>query len=324
MKARFLARERKLDDALEMAHAALDLDRRIAPAHYIIGQIELERGNYGEAEHAFRELLRLKRTTAEATLGLARTMLAAGKTADALQLAQAAGPALGARLTFARALIADGQVARARTELLRLEATSPKSAEPSVLLGSLDLDSGDVPSARAHASQALTLAPDSLDAQLLTAQAAIAAEDMGTAESALTRAVAQAPSSFEAHALLAQIQVMRGDLDGARKTFESLAAQDQESAEARTAVGILLQSQGRDADARGWYEQALTVDPRQAIAANNLARIYAADRSNVDTAIRLARMAETRLPNTRSVQETVRLVEKARRSIAEEGREGVR
>src|SRR5262245_18922008 len=67
MKARFLARERKLDEALNTAHAAVDFDNRIAAAYYIIGSIELERGNYDEAEHAFREVLHLKRTTADAT-----------------------------------------------------------------------------------------------------------------------------------------------------------------------------------------------------------------------------------------------------------------
>ena len=153
MKARFLAKERKQDAALPAAQAAIDLDRRMAAAHYIVGAIELERGRFDEAEHAFREVLRLKRTTAEATLQLARTKLAAGKTADAIELAQAAGPALGARLTLARALIADGQVAKARSELLRLELAGATSAGPSLLLGSIDLEDGNIASARAHAAR---------------------------------------------------------------------------------------------------------------------------------------------------------------------------
>jgi tetratricopeptide (TPR) repeat protein len=317
MKARFLAKERKQDEALQAAHAAIDLDRRMAAAHYIVGTIELERGRFDEAEHAFREVLRLKRTTAEATLQLARTKLAVGKTADAIQLAQAAGPALGARLTFARALIADGQIARARGELLRLELAGKASAGASILLGSIDLDEGNIASARSHATRALDVAPDSLDALLLMGQAALSAHDADTADQYLTRAVARDPSSFDAHALLAQLAVLRGDLDRARATFESLAAHDPQSAEARTAVGILLQAAGRDRDARAWYEQALVLDPRQPIAANNLARLYAADRSNLDAAARLAQIAETKLPNERDVQETVRLVDDARRAAAD-------
>jgi tetratricopeptide (TPR) repeat protein len=320
-KARFLASEHKLDEALKAAHAAVDFDRRIATAHYIIGSIELENGNYDEAEHAFREVLRLKKTTTAATLQLARTKLAAGKTADAVALAQSAGSALGARLTLARALIADGQIATARNELLQLEVESTKSADPSVLLGSLELDGGNIDAALEHAGRALSAAPDSVDALLLMARTALSAEDGVTAEQYLNRAVAIAPASFDANALLAQLYVIRGDVARARKTFESLAARSPHSAEARTAVGILLQAEGRDRDARGWYEQALAVDPNQAIAANNLARLYASDRSNLDAAVRLAQLAEAKLPNERQVRETVRLVDDVRRAVADAGRD---
>src|SRR5262249_55771264 len=105
-----------------------------------------------------------------------------------------------------------------------------------------------------------------------------------------------------------------------RKTFESLAAHDPQSGEARTAVGIMLQAQKRDTDARGWYEQALSIDPRQAIAANNLARLYATDRSNIDEAVRLARLAEARLPDDPGVEDTVKMVDKARGAFAGEAR----
>ena len=131
-----------------------DCDRAL-----IIGSIELENGNYDEAEHAFREVLRLKKTTTAATLQLARTKLAAGKTADAVALAQSAGSALGARLTLARALIADGQIATARNELLQLEVEGTKSADPSVLLGSLELDGGNIDAALQHAGRAFPLRP---------------------------------------------------------------------------------------------------------------------------------------------------------------------
>src|SRR5262245_5788959 len=176
-KARFLVSERKLDDALHAAHAAIDLDRRMAPAHYIIGSVELEYGNFDAAEHAFREVLRLRKTTTAATLQLARTKLAAGKTAEAVALAQTAGPALGARWGLARALRPDGRAAKAASELLRLEAWGTASGGPRVLPGPTGLAGGNVDGARAHATRALSVAPDALDALLLMAQAAIAAQD---------------------------------------------------------------------------------------------------------------------------------------------------
>jgi tetratricopeptide (TPR) repeat protein len=305
LKARFLNRERRQDEALEAARTAIDLDRRVALAHYIAGTIELERKNYDEAEHAFREVLQLNRMTSEATVQLARTRLAEGHPADAIALAESAGLSPEARLTLARALIADGQIDRARTELRRLQSDHAKSPEPSVLLGSLDLESGDLSAARNQAIQALTLAPESVDALLLAARLALAADDPAAAETYLTQVIARDPASFDGNTLLSQIYASRRDFERARTTLESLAAHAPQSAEARTAVGLVLQADGRDADARTWYEQAIALQPDEPIAANKLARLYASDGSNPEASIRLAQLAVTRLPNEAEVHDTL-------------------
>jgi tetratricopeptide (TPR) repeat protein len=305
LKARFLNTEHKQGEALEAARTAIDFDRRIALAHYIAGTIELERKNYDEAEHAFREVLQLNRMTSEATVQLARTRLAAGHPADAIALAESAGPNPEARLTLARALIADGQVERARSELRRLQSENVKSAEPSVLLGSLDLARGDLPAARAQAMQALTVAPQSVDALLLAARLALVADDQQAAETYLSQVVERDPASFDGHTLLSQIYASRREFDRARATLESLAAHAPQSAEARTAVGLVLQATGRDADARNWYEQAITLQPDEPIAAQKLARLYASDGSNPDGAVRLGQIAATRLPNEPEVHDTL-------------------
>ena len=94
------------------------------------------------AERAFREVLRQNRLTQEASLQLARTLLAAGRPSEAVELAAAGGSSLDARLTLARALVADGQDARARAELVQLSADYPESPEPSIELGMLELRNG--------------------------------------------------------------------------------------------------------------------------------------------------------------------------------------
>jgi tetratricopeptide (TPR) repeat protein len=277
----------------------------MATAHYVVGTIELERGNLDAAERAFREVLRQNRLAAPARLQLARARLASGHPGEAIELAESAGPELGARLTFARALIADGQTARARTELVRLEADHAASPEPAVLLGSLDLDGGAVPSARAQADRALTIAPTAIDALLLAARSAIAANDRPAAEQYLTRAIASDPASFDGHAMLADLYVSRGDVDRALTTLEQLAARQPEAAAPRTALGIVLERAGRTADARVRYEQALTLDPREPIASNNLARLYAADDATIDRAMDLARTAVARRPGDPDVHDTL-------------------
>jgi tetratricopeptide (TPR) repeat protein len=305
VNAQLLVREDKPEEALTAARTAIDLDPSIAAAHYVVGTIELDRGHLDAAERAFREVLRQNRLAGPARLQLARARLQSGHPDEAIELAELAGPELGARLTFARALIADGQTARARTELVRLEAANVASPEPAILLGSLELAGGAVPAARAQAARALTIAPTAVDALLLAARSAIAANDRPAAEQYLTRAIAADPASFDGHAMLADLYAARGDVDRARTTLERLVARQPEAAAPRTALGIVLETAGRPADARARYEQALTIDPREPIASNNLARLYAADDTRLDRAIELARTAVARLPNDPDVHDTL-------------------
>ena len=305
LKSKFLSRDGKFDDASKAARAAIELDPRVALAHFIVGTVEFKRKNYDEAERAFRQVLQLNRLTAEAKVELARTKLAEGETSEALALAESAGRSVDARLVVARALIADGQTARARTELRQLESRGTSSAEAALLLGSLDYDDGDLPSARAEAAQALQRAPASVEALLLSARVALAIDDEPAAEQHLQNAITHDPASFDAHTLLSQIYAARGDLDHARTTLESLAAHAPQSAEARTAVGLILQAAGRDGEARKWYEQALALRPDDAVAANKLARLYASETATADSAVELARLAATRLPGEAEVHDTL-------------------
>ncbi len=305
VNARFLLAEHRLDDALKAAQAALDLNAAQPVAHYVAGSIAYERGDYTEADHQFHEVLRSNTMTDAANLQLARTALAAGRPDDAVDLAQAAGNTLDARLTLARALIAGGQVAQGRAELVRLDSLAPRAPQPAVILGSLDLDAGNVGEARRYAARALERDPNAADALILAGRAAVEANDPAGAEQYLTRATAAAPMSFEAHSLLANLYTLRGDNDKARSVFEALAKRDPQSAAARTAVGIVLERQGRVGDARRWYEQALALDPTEPYAAHNLARIYTNDKSNVDAAVRLARVALTRLGDEAQAHDTL-------------------
>jgi tetratricopeptide (TPR) repeat protein len=305
LNAQLLLREGKSDEALAAARHAVDLDPQIAIAHYVIGSIELDRGHLVDAESAFREVLRQDRLTKDASLQLARTLLAAGRPREAIDLADAAGRSVDARLTLARALAADRQEARARSELLQLSADNPASPQPSIELGQLELRSGALPQARALAEHALTLAPESADALLLAARVAVASNDPKAAEPYLTHAVAVAPTLFDARAMLAQIYAGRRDFDRARATLEQAATRQPDSAPPRTALGIVLEAAGRPSDARARYEQALALDPGDPVASNNLARIYAADDAMVSPALQLALNAAARMPDDAEVRDTL-------------------
>jgi len=305
LDAQMLQAEKKTDAALASARAAVQMDPSAVVAQYIVGSIELERRHYAAAEDAFEVVMRNRRWTAAGSLQLARTKLAAGRASEAVMFAESAGDDFNARLTLARALVADGQEARARAELHRIEAAQPTRPEPAVLLASLALGDGDVADARAHVARALTLAPDGSDALVLAARTAIEAGDTAAGERYLTRAAAIDPSSFDAHAMLADIYVNRGDTARATATLEQYVSRHGDEAAARTALGIVLEAAKRPDKARAAYEQALAIDPAEPVASNNLARIYANDDARLQQAIELAQTAAARLPDDPDAHDTL-------------------
>jgi tetratricopeptide (TPR) repeat protein len=305
LKAQMLQADQKTDDALAAAQAAVDLDPSALVAQYIVGSIELDRGNYDAAETAFRAVIRDRKWELAGTIQLARVKLAAGHPAEAVTLAESAGDDLTARLTLARALIADGQSARARRELQALAAATPSAPEPAVLLGTMALTDGNVREARAQAARALSLAPNAGDALLLSARCAMADGDASSAEQYLNRAAASSPDSFDAPAMLANLYAGRGDLPRAQRTLEQFIAKHADVAAARTALGIVFESQNKPKEARAAYEAALALDPVEPVASNNLARLYAPDDAQVPRALELARTAASKLPDDADAHDTL-------------------
>ena len=166
-----------------------------------------------------------------------------------------------------------------------------------ILLGALDLEDNDIPAAQAQSQRALAIGPTSVQALLLSAETSLASNDLSTAEQTLVRARAIDPSSFEAATLHSQIAMNRGDFAGARSILEDIARRQPNAAAPKTALGIVLEAEGRTKEARGWYEQAIALDPNDALASNNLARMYASDPSTADRAVRLAQSAAAAMPN---------------------------
>lgn len=70
-------------------------------------------------------------------------------------------------------------------------------------------------------------------------------------------------------------------------------------------VGIILASQGKREEAKKWYEATVADLPGAAIAANNLALIYAEEGVNLDRALQLASDAKRVLPDSAEVSDTL-------------------
>ncbi len=305
LNAQFLRDEQHLDEAVQSARAALAIEPRLTAAHFIVGSVALDRGDLDEAAREFEEVLRLNPAHVAARLQLARARLAAGQAADAVSLASSSGGGRDARLTLAHALVANGQTAEARQELTRLSIDDRTDPEPEIALATLDFDAGALASASEHAERAVAAAPNSADAADIAGRVAVARGDEQAAIRHLTHATALAPDWFDAPLALAHLHAERGDLDRARTLILAFATKHPDAAAPRSALGIIEEAAGRPDEARKAFEMALTLDPREAVAAGRLARIYLQDASTAESAIELARAAVSAEPDQADAHATL-------------------
>jgi tetratricopeptide (TPR) repeat protein len=70
-------------------------------------------------------------------------------------------------------------------------------------------------------------------------------------------------------------------------------------------VGLILETQGKRDEAKRWYEATVADNSNAAMAANNLAFIYAEEGTNLDVALQLAKSAKQQMPDDSVVDDTL-------------------
>ena len=342
-KAKLLILDRQFDQALEKAEAAAAIDAQFADAHLLIGAIRVERQEWEEAAAAYTTVLTLVPRALNARLELVRALLAKGDQDEAVQAAREAvnlqPKSAEARLALTRALIAKGDAAGAESHVDLLLANFPKSAPVLVQRGrllllknnpaaarqaferaldvdatsveaiaglvKLDLDAGRPEAARARIESSVNAEPGNAALSILAARTFIAANDKDAAEQALRRALDVDSSNLQAYSMLGQLYASSSRLDDARAEFDRLAALRPKSVSAQTMAAIILHMQNKPEEALARYEKIIALDPQAAVAANNLAWLYAEGGQNLDVALQLAQTAKAKLPDHPDVNDTL-------------------
>ena len=345
-RARFLVGDNKHAEALDLATRATQADKSSAEAQYVLGTIQMHLNRPEDARRAFNRVLELNPRAVAAQVQLANLELGSGNAAASVQHAQDAVTSqpqnANARFVLARSHLASNNLDGAERELKTLLADHPgwsavhsamgmvqmrrrnvaaareafntamkldgKALEPFAALIALDVQTGRVNEARQQLSQRLAANPADRDMALMAARAYILMREYDRAEALLKQLVERDPANLNAYSSLAQIYIAQGHLDAARASFERVADQRPNSAPAQTMVGVLLQAQHRTADAVPRYEQALRADNRAAVAANNLAWIYAERGQNLTAALELAQTAKQALPDRAEISDTLGFV----------------
>jgi len=160
-------------------------------------------------------------------------------------------------------------------------------------------------SAKALIDKQLAEMPNDPNVLLMAAQTFNAMGDAEGTERVLKKTVDVDPTSLQAYAMLGKMYYQQGRLDLARKELEVFANKQPNSVPAQTMLGTILELQKQTDQAKDRYNRALKIDPRAAVAANNLAWLSANSNGNLDVALQLAQTAKAQLPNRHEVDDTL-------------------
>jgi tetratricopeptide (TPR) repeat protein len=136
----------------------------------------------------------------------------------------------------------------------------------------------------------------------------VAAGDTAKAEEALKKLLALNPDSNDAYDALGRLYANTGRLDAAEQQFAALAKKGGEAEYGQVLAAVLAHAQGKLDVAKQRYEQALKANPNSAVAANNLAFIYAEQGGNLDMALSLAQTAKRVAPDDPNFIDTLGFV----------------
>jgi tetratricopeptide (TPR) repeat protein len=341
LKGELLLQEGKREEAFAAIQTASSLAPSSADTQFALGRMYVARGDRNAAEAAFREVLRINPRASAAQVQLA-SLQARTKPEESVRTAQEATrsdpTSVAARLTLVRSLITAKDFVRAERELTRLRADHPNVAAVHVEDARLALLKNDVTAARTALERADGLSQGSDDTLplwialdmrqkntsgvrsrleerlkrgtnpellLLAGRTYLAINDPAAAEKALRSAIEADPSRNEPYEVLGRYYVSQRKLDDAIREFDALSKKQAKPVGPLTMTGMLLQQQGNIDAAMKRYEDALAIDSRAGVAANNLAWLLAERNQELDRALQLAQTAVAAYPDAPQILDTL-------------------
>jgi putative PEP-CTERM system TPR-repeat lipoprotein len=355
MKARWLLAEGNRESALATATAAVAADPGNTVAFYVRGLAEMSAHRSQEALKSFSEVLRLNPRATIAQVQLSRLYLQRNALESAVLYAEEAvsnAPgSIDARLALIRAWIARGDHARAQQALDNLKKQAPTLGAVSALDGSLQLILGNRPAARAAFERALKLdgvsmealtgivslditqgdiatavtridavlatGTESPDILLLAGRVYLAAQQNERAERLLRRASDLDPLNLESFSLLGQLYARQNRLAAMRAEFDAIASATPKNLAPRLMAAMIVHAQGDVKDARSRYSQILQLEPRAALAANNLAVLHSEEGGDLELAQQLAERAAEQMPAHPEIQDTLGMIYMKRQQLGQ-------
>ena len=130
-------------------------------------------------------------------------------------------------------------------------------------------------------------------------------------------ALRNATAKSIALSLAAEVRVARGDLPAARRALEEATQESPAATALQMALALMYEQAGERLRARERYRQILKLDPKNALALNNLAYSLAVHEKNLTESADLARQAVSIAPNDATILDTLAWIEHLRGNTVE-------
>jgi tetratricopeptide (TPR) repeat protein len=286
----------KLDLAEKEFGVALQLDPANSDARYNLGALLLAKGTPAEAIVQFQ---RVRPPNLASQLSLLRAYMRAGRTSEGLKLANeisakgaedadlhsALGAVLGSEKQYrmaqvefekanalqpetfeilynlGQAYLRNRELAKAELVLNRAVKLKPESPDALYLLAQVYSDQSKAVDALDLLARAHKLAPENTDVIFLLARVSMTQNYFEDAVPLLESGLKIAPQRADLHAALGESYFMSGKTEKAIEVFKTLVGLDP-SARSYAFLGLSYRHLGRFDEARKYFQEGLTQDPR--------------------------------------------------------------
>ena len=260
---------------LEVAQAAIAANPQAATPYVWRGVAEANQKLMDKAEADFRQAIKLDPKNWGANLELGQLRLIQQKFPEGkalLEQALASNPNSSRALRLlVSTLVFEKQVPQAISRVQQQITKAPQNSDMYDILADLQLNTGDTAGALASAQKAMQINPSDATAAMSYSRAEIA---MGNAPKAIEK-------------------------------WQQWTKDHPNDAQPFTVLGSLQEAQGDREGAIASYKKALSIQPEQGVAANNLAYLMMETGQNVDVALSYAQIARRVMPDSPDTADTL-------------------
>lgn len=265
-----LLKDKKFQEAVLEFRSALQIDEKLADAHWGLANAFEGLQRYQEAFDEMRQTAELDPNNLDVRVKLGNYYLVGSKQSPAAisEAERLAKEVLGkdpnhieGHILMGSVLFAQDKKQEAFVELNHAVDLNPKRVESYLSLARFYVLTNDIATAESTYQRAISVSGGSAMAHYEYGKFLVGAQRMDQAEVEFQKAVQAEPANREAQFILASFYLVNRQLDKAEAAYKALAELDKDKPEGRSVLGDFYSSVGRLDEAIAIYREVLTKSP---------------------------------------------------------------